>query len=273
MCEEMLSKTAKGEILALIPARGGSKGVPDKNIRTLCGYPLIAYTIAAAKMSRSIGRVIVTTDSERIAGIAEAYGAELPFLRPAEYAQDDSPDIDFVRHAILWLHENEGKIPKYVVHLRPTAPLRDPRVIDAAINAIENDAAATSLRSGSLCAHPPYKWFKQGAKEYWTPLFDGLNNDDANLPRQAFPKVYIPNGYVDILKTAFVMRNGLLHGERMIGFETPGVPDIDMEEDLNRLAAYPELGKALAEMRDFLSAAGCERRHCSSASVERLPDN
>jgi N-acylneuraminate cytidylyltransferase len=252
MSETMLSTITGGDVLTLIPARGGSKSIPDKNIRMFRGYPLIAYTIATAGMSRRAGRVIVTTDSHKIADIAKEYGAEVPFLRPAEYARDDSPDIDFVRHAISWMYENEGKIPEYIVHLRPTAPIRDPRVVDEAIAVIAKDAGATSLRSGSLCAHPPYKWFKPDANGYWTPLFDGLKNDDANIPRQGFPKVYIPNGYADVLKTEFILRSGLLHGERMIGFETPEIPDIDTEEDLNKLAAYPDIDKAMAKMQEFL---------------------
>jgi N-acylneuraminate cytidylyltransferase len=252
MDKTTLPKTEKNKVLALIPARGGSKGVPDKNIRMLFGHPLIAYAIAAARMSRETDRIIVTTDSERIAAVAKSYGAEVPFLCPAKYARDDSPDIEFVRHAVEWLLENEGGMPDYIVHLRPTAPLRDPRVIDAAIAAVREDAGATSLRSGSLCAHPPYKWFKEGADGYWAPLFASLRNDDANIPRQEFPKVYVPNGYVDVLKTEFVMRSGLLHGERMIGFQTDEMPDIDTEEDLNRLSARPGLDGALAGLKAFL---------------------
>ena len=108
---------------AIIPARGGSKGVPRKNIKLLKGFPLIAYSIVAAKMSKMTDRVIVSTDSQEISDIAQKYDAEVPFLRPAEYAHDRSPDIDFVRHAIDWFAKNESNQPELFVHLRPTTPL------------------------------------------------------------------------------------------------------------------------------------------------------
>jgi N-acylneuraminate cytidylyltransferase len=252
MDSAILSKIAKDEVIALIPARGGSKSVPRKNLRMFQGYPLIAYSIAAAKLSCQISRVIVSTDSEEIADVAKKYGAEVPFLRPAEYARDDSPDIEFVLHAIEWLSEHEGHVPEYIVHMRPTTPVRDRKTIDAAILKIKADTNATSLRSGSICAHPPYKWFKQGADGYLEPLFDGMTNDEVNIPRQQFPNVYIPNGYVDILKTEFIVKNNLLHGDRMIGFSTQEIPDIDTEDDLLKLSIYPALTVAVEEMRDYL---------------------
>ena len=110
-------------VVAIIPARSGSKGVKNKNVRCLQGYPMISYSIVAARMSNSINRVIVSTDSERYGRIAQYYGAEVPFLRPAELALDMSSDIEFMEHAINWLYENEGFVPEYFVHLRPTYPL------------------------------------------------------------------------------------------------------------------------------------------------------
>ncbi len=220
--------------IALIPARGGSKSVPKKNIRLFKGHPLIAYSIAVARLTEGIDRVIVSTDSEEIAEISRRYGAEVPFLRPVEYAQDFSPDIDFVKHAICWLYENEGKIPRYFVHLRPTSPIRDPKVVMEAVKRIKEDENATSLRSGYLCVHPPYKWFRfEGS--YMRPLISGMSCDEVNLPRQDFPKVLVPNGYVDVLKTDFIIREELMHGERMLGFITEEVPDIDTEADLRKL--------------------------------------
>jgi N-acylneuraminate cytidylyltransferase len=252
MGSTILSKITKDEIIALIPARGGSKSIPRKNIRMFQGYPLIAYSIAAAKLSCQINRVIVSTDSEEIADIAKKYGAEVPFLRPAEYARDDSPDIEFVLHAIKWLSEHEGNIPEYIIHMRPTAPIRDRKMLEAAILKVKTDVNATSLRSGSICAHPPYKWYKQGVDGYLEPLFDGMTNDEVNIPRQQFPTVYMPNGYVDILKTEFIIKSNLMYGERIIGFETQEIPDIDTEDDLLKLSIYPALSSAVEEMRDYL---------------------
>ncbi|HON56846.1 MAG TPA: acylneuraminate cytidylyltransferase family protein, partial [bacterium] len=110
------------KIYAIIPARGGSKGVPDKNIRLLKGYPVIAYSIVACKLSKKIDRIIVSTDSEKIAQISKKYGAEVPFLRPAEFATDISPDLGFMKHAVDWFEINEKNIPDFFIHIRPTTP-------------------------------------------------------------------------------------------------------------------------------------------------------
>src|SRR5512140_2219238 len=122
------------EVLAIIPARGGSKGIPRNNIRELAGYPLIAYSIAAAKQSKSVTRVIVSTDDAEIAGVAREWGAETPFLRPAEYAQDNSTDLPLFQHALQWLEEHEKYHPEVVVQLRPTSPLRPHDLVDRAVS-------------------------------------------------------------------------------------------------------------------------------------------
>ena len=252
MDRELLNLIDEKMCIALIPARGGSKSVPKKNIRLFMGHPLIAYSIAAARLSEKIDRVIVTTDSEEIAEVSRRYGAEVPFLRPSEYAQDLSPDIDFVKHAIGWLAEHEGKIPEYIVHVRVTSPVRDWRIIDKGIEEIMRDSEASSLRSGYICVHPPYKWFRFDDTPYLKPLMPGMTCDEANMPRQGFPRVLVPNGYVDVLKADFVIRNDLMHGDNMIGFETMEVPDIDTEADLYKLEVYRESGKAMEELHQYL---------------------
>jgi CMP-N-acetylneuraminic acid synthetase len=227
---------------AIIPARGGSKGVPRKNIKLLKGFPLIAYSIAAAKLSKMIERIIVSTESTEIAAIAQKYGAEVPFLRPVEFAQDQSPDIDFVRHAIDWFEKHETSPPDLFVHLRPTTPLRDPALIDKAIIDIINNKEATALRSVHELAEPPQKLFgiKQG---YLVGLFPYETRPEYyNLPRQAFPKAYHPNGYVDIIRTEYVKNNNTLHGLWMIGFVTPFTIEIDKPDDFNHLEYSLEKG-------------------------------
>ena len=133
-------------IISVIPARSGSKGVPDKNIKLLAGKPLIAYSIAAAKKSKLINKIIVSTDSKKYANIAKKYGAEAPFLRPAELAGGKSTDYDWVNHLLNWLATNEDNNPEYLVHLRPTTPLRDPEIIDNAIEELINNLEATVHR-------------------------------------------------------------------------------------------------------------------------------
>src|SRR5512147_978759 len=125
------------EILALIPARGGSRGIPRKNIRNFAGYPLIAWSIAAAKKAACVTRVIVSTDDPEIAAVAREYGAETPFLRPAEFAQDNTTDLPVFEHALTWLEENEGYRPEVVVQLRPTSPIRPTDCVDKAVKILQ----------------------------------------------------------------------------------------------------------------------------------------
>ena len=239
-------------VYGIIPARGGSKDVPGKNIKLLGGYPLIAYTIAAAKMSKNISRVIVSTDSMEIASIAKKYGAEVPFMRPSELAGDKSLDIDFVLHAINWFQQHEDKIPDYIVHLRPTTPLRDPAIIDLAVQKIKTRTEATSLRSGHPSAESPFKWFLLDEQGFFKGILPGYSNDFINAPRQSFPAVYIPNGYVDVLKIAFIKKSNALHGDKMIGFVSPACVEVDSMEDFKFLEF--ELKKDASPVFGYLKA-------------------
>ncbi len=219
-------------VFAVIPARGGSKGVPGKNLRAVGRYPLIAYSIAAAELCPGVDRAVVSTDSPEIAGVARGFGAEVPFLRPKEFAKDQSPDIDFVLHLIRWLREQEGIVPDYLVNLRPTTPLRDPALVDAAIGSIRSTENATSLRSVHPLAEPPQKMM--GIRNgFLTGLFpDDPRPEYFNLPRQAFSPAYHPNGYVDIYLPRLVMETRSLHGPRILGYVTPATVEIDTPEDI-----------------------------------------
>ena len=218
-------------IHALIPARGGSKGVPKKNIKLLGGYPLIAYAIAAAKLSKKIERIIVSTDSEEIAEVARTFGAEVPFLRPAEISRDNSTDLEFVLHAINWFRDNEKQVPEFWVELRPTTPLRKPEDIDKALDTITNNPQATCLRSGYEIRESPYKLFGI-ADGYFTGLFpQDTRPEYYNLPRQSFPPVYQPDGYVDILKTSYIQKNHKQHGDKILAFISQDTGEIDRPED------------------------------------------
>ena len=219
------------KIIAVIPARSGSKGVPDKNIKMLVKKPLIAYSISAAIKSKLIDRVIVSTDSEKYASISKDYGAEVPFLRPAELAGDSSSDYDFVKHLLDWLSENEGNMPDYIIHLRPTTPLRDPSILDSAIEKFMNNGEATSLRSAHEMSETAYKQFELEDKYFKTICTGSFDLDKANNSRQSFPKTYSPNGYVDILRTSHILENHLLHGNRVMGYVTDFTIEIDTIED------------------------------------------
>ena len=222
-------------VISIIPARSGSKGVPKKNIKILAGYPLIAYSIVVSRLSAKIERTIVSTDSREFADIALAYGAEVPFLRPAEISKDTSLDIEYIRHALAWFQEHEGHQPEYIVMLPPPTPLRDPALIDQAIEKIVQNQEATSLRSACETRESPYKLF-----EIQDDFYRGLFPDDPrpeyyNLPRQTFPPVYHPNGYVDIIKSRTVTGLGSLHGPRILSFITPDVGELDRAEDFEHI--------------------------------------
>ena len=229
-------------IIATIPARGGSKGVPKKNLKLIDGYPLIAYSIIAAKSSKNIDRIIVSTDSKEIAKVSKKFGADVPFLRPAKYARDDSPDNEHIIHAIEWFEKYENLTPEMFVHLRPTTPLRNPKLIDKAITKFKNNKNATSLRSAHLCSESPFKWFLLKDNDFFT----GINTNDmemVNLPRQNFPDVYIPNGYVDIISVEYVKKTGKLHGGNVLSFITEPCIEVDTEYDFDHLQREVQLNK------------------------------
>ena len=223
-------------MIAIIPARSGSKGVPGKNIKLLGGIPLFAFSIIAAKMMPSVSRVIVSTDSEEYAQIAKAYGAEVPFLRPNEISGDKSTDFDLFLHALNWFKENENLIPEYILHLRPTTPLRAPQIMEEAVKLFfENKNLASSLRSGHCAPESPYKWFLKDENNYFKGLRDDLTPEKVNLPRQSFPSVYIPDGYIDILKSSVILDSGTLHGDKMLVFESPFCIEVDTKDDFEYL--------------------------------------
>jgi len=237
-------------IISIIPARSGSKGIPQKNIKLLAGYPLIAYAIVASKLASRIERTIVSTDSQEFAEIALSYGAEVPFLRPKEISKDDSLDIEYVRHALEWFQTYEGNQPEYLVILPPPIPLRDPILIDRAIEKIIQNKDATSLRSAYETRDSPYKLF-----EIKDGFFVGMFPDDPrpeyyNLPRQAFLPVYHPSGYVDIIKSQTVMNLGSLHGPRILSFITPDVGELDRPEDFDFIEFV--LGKQKNPVYEYL---------------------
>ena len=235
------------DIIAIIPARSGSKTVVDKNIKLLNDHPLIAYSIAVAKLSKKIDRVIVSTNSQNYATIAKKYGAEVPFIRPDEFSTDSATDKDFLVHAMNWLKKNEGTIPEYWAHLRPTTPLRSVEIVDNAINKILQDSTATSLRSGHKAPESPLKWFVKD-NSYFKSFLEGK---DSNLPKEEFEQVYIPDGFVDVVKTSYVLNSKDIHGDKMICFESPVCTEVDSSEEFDYIQY--QLDKNGSELLDYLN--------------------
>lgn len=230
-----MSKTTKSapNVIAIIPARGGSKGLPRKNIRLLGGKPLIAYSIETAKKSKLIERVLVTTDNQEIADIALEYGAEVPFIRPAELAEDGTPPDPVLKHALAFLLEEEGIKPEIIVWLEPPCPFRTAEEIDEAVRLLQADPDADSLRSVCEPFQNPYKsWVLEG--NYLKPLIPKIGQALHTGPRQKTPKVYWQNGALFLLRYDTIMKKGNFFGDRILPFLMPSdrFVDIDKEEDL-----------------------------------------
>jgi N-acylneuraminate cytidylyltransferase len=209
----------KPEILAIIPARGGSKGLPNKNILPLAGHPLIAYSIKAALDSPSITRTIVSTDAEAIASVARQYGAEVPFLRPAEYAQDHSLDYDVFVHALAWLNQHEGYRPDFVVQLRPTSPLRSVELVEGCIHKLAQ-SEADSIRVVTPALHTPFKMWRIVTEDApMVPLMtlNGLD-DPYNQPRQHLPTIYWQIGTLDVIRTSVITEQHKISGRNILPY-------------------------------------------------------
>jgi N-acylneuraminate cytidylyltransferase len=205
------------EILSLIPARGGSKSIPRKNIRPLAGHPLIAYSIAAGRQARLVTRTIVSTDDEEIAAVARQYGAETPFLRPAEFAQDNTTDFPVFTHALGWLREHEGYQPEIVVQLRPTSPIRPPEMVDGAIQLLLDHPQADSVRGIVPSGQNPFKMWRVDETGRMRPLLSvpGIA-EPFNAPRQALPQTYWQTGHIDAIRVSTILEKNSLSGETIL---------------------------------------------------------
>lgn len=233
------------EVLAIIPARGGSKSIPRKNIRLLAGHPLIAYSIAAGRAAETVSRVLVSTDDEEIAAIARRYGAETPFLRPAEFSQDQTPDLPVFEHALGWLAEHEGYQPEIVVQLRPTSPFRRAWHIDQAVYRLLEHPQADAIRTVCVPFQNPFKMWKIGPEGLLRPLVDYPHPEPYNLPRQALPEVYWQTGYVDAAWTDTILEKHSMTGDAILPLVIdPGEwIDIDSADDWRRAERLLENGE------------------------------
>ena len=229
------------KIVALIPARGGSKGIRNKNIKKLNGYPLIYYSIMLAKKSKYVNDVIVTTDSEEIANIAKEHGANVPFLRPKEISADLSPDIDFFKHYLQWAKENNST-PDVIIQLRPTYPLRKLDTLNSCIEKfIQNYDDYDSLRTVVKNNYKsPFKMYILESNNRLKPAVPTNTfpfiKEHYNQCRQKLPDTYLHNGCIDIIKSNIIEKN-LLSGSNIYPYimEDEEIYDIDTIEDWNNV--------------------------------------
>lgn len=225
-----------GDVLALIPARGGSKGLPQKNILPCAGQPLIVHTIAAAFGARPrVRRVVVSTDDAAIADISRQAGAEVPFVRPPEVAGDTAQSIDVVTHALRWFDKNEGWQPEWLLLLQPTSPLRTTEDILEAMDVAARDPQADSVISvvNFEKCHPLYaRKIVDGALQ---PFLPGAPVSR----RQELDPVYGNNGAIYLTRTRTIIREASLYGNRSIPYVMPHERSLDIDTELDlRLASF-----------------------------------
>ena len=235
------------EVLGIIVARGGSKSIPKKSIAPCAGKPLMWYTIDAAKKSKNITRLIISTDDQEMADIAKEHGVEVPFMRPDELAEDHTPDLPVFQHALNFLKEKEGYEPDAVVHLRPTTPLKDSGDIDLGIELLQKHPESHSVRSVCSPLHTPFKMYRQQEdspflspilKKEYPEVFEEFP-EPFNMPRQVLPGVYRHSGYVDVIRPDVILEKDSMSGSNIIPlpFEEWRDVDIDSPRDLQ----YAEL--------------------------------
>jgi len=229
------------DVLAIIPARGGSRSIPHKNIYPVAGKPLIVWTIEAALASTGIQRVIVSTDDEEIASVARAAGAETPFMRPKELAEDKTVDLPVFQHALAWLKERENYIPDAVVHLWATSPYRKPGDIDAAIELFRKHTDASCVRSVTTPPLPPFKIWRRDLGAYLVPILlrdfpEMFTNGKrpGEMLRQSLPETLAQTGYLAVISTSVITDEHSMMGDKILPFfhDPDTYTELDSYKDL-----------------------------------------
>lgn len=214
--------------IAIIPARGGSKSIPRKNIRSLGGLPLIAYSIQAGLESSLVDRVIVSTDDEEIATVARHFGAEVPFLRPADLAGDVVTDFPVFEHAVRWLELTDFDKPELIVQLRPTSPFRPKGLVDHAVKKILDHTDADSVRAITPSGENPFKmWRIDNGK--MQPLLKTAFKEPYNMPRQQLPAAFWQTGHVEVIRYQTIVERRSMTGDVILPVEVPHEYAIDLD--------------------------------------------
>lgn len=221
-------------VLAVIPARGGSKGIPRKNIRPLCGRPLLEYTIAAARQAQRLSRIVLSTEDEEIASVGRKLGVEVPFMRPVELARDDTPTLPVVIHAVETL-EKQGDTFDAVCLLQPTHPLRTATDIDACVELLQTSQATSvvTVVSVPIKYNPHWVYFQD--KQGYLRLSTG---EAEPIPRrQLLPPAYCREGSVYVVRRDVLMTSRSLYGDRVLGVLIPDERsvNIDTMDDWNKV--------------------------------------
>jgi len=234
------------EVLAIVPARGGSKSIPHKNIQSFLGHPLLVYSIAAGLQAKLVTRVIVSTEDENIAELSQKYGAEVPFMRPADLAQDDTLDFPVFEHALSWLAKQEKYRPDILVQLRPTSPLRPPGLVDHAVDTLIANKQADSVRGVVPSGQNPHKMWRIGKDGALQSLMKVKGVDEPyNAPRQVLPSTYWQTGHVDAIRTSTILKKRSMTGDTIwpVLIDPRYTTDIDAPNDWRRAEWLAQSGE------------------------------
>lgn len=229
-------------VLAIILARGGSKRVPGKNIRPVFGKPLIVWSIEAAKKSKYIDRIIVSTDDNKIAQVAKKFGAEAPFIRPPELSSDTATSVSAILHTLNWIKERENKKYDLFILLQPTSPLRTSQQLDESLENIAGNNKAYTLVSVTKVNQTPF-WMKTINKQGFIEDFLEDKRSGASTRSQDLPTIYIPNGAIYIAKINIFLKSNQLYTKKTIPFIMDRIysADIDEEADIEFTEAMFQL--------------------------------
>lgn len=244
----------KETVLAVVQARSGSKGLPGKNIRPLMGKPLMAWMIEAARRSKRIDRLILSTDSPEYAEIGRSFGAEVPFLRPKKLAADSSTDLEVMTHALTWLKENEGYEPQVALRLQPTNPTFPTELIDEGISKLLARPDADSLRPVAPSPKHPFKMWRWAQGEGWLepflPAEQSNFTEPFNTGRNLLPPVLVQVGAMEAVRVPVILRQRRMAGKKILGLfvENP-LWTVNIDTELDFLLAEAALGKLLEVSR------------------------
>lgn len=243
----------KPKIYAIIPARGGSKRIPGKNIKDFCGKPLIAWTIEEAKKCKLIDRIIVSTDDPKIAAAAEKWGAEVPFMRPKGLAENSTPDLPVFEHALKWLRMNEGMVPDMIAHLRVNVPLRKCQDIDKGIRLLLKNKSYDSVRAVISAPLHPLKTYRLDGDNLLPFIPEEVFGirEPYNAPVQSLPKAYAAAGYFSAIWSKTILQMHSMTGKKILGY----VVDSDNAVDIDTLEEFE-----FAEMKMKRQLSGGDAR-------------
>lgn len=247
------------EVLAIVQARAGSRGLPGKNIRPLLGKPLLAWMIEAARQTTGISRLILSTDSEDYAAIGRRYGAETPFVRPAAYATDTATDLDVLTHALTWLNEHEGYRPDVVLRLQPTNPTFPSRLIDEGIRKLLADPHADSVRPVTASPKHPHKMWRwldgSGYLQPFLPAASAGQPEPYNMGRGQLPAVYVQVGAMEVLRYETVTVQRSMAGRWVLGLlVSDPLYTVNIDTELDFLLAEAALKTLLVREGPALAA-------------------